>query len=326
MSPELFLIVVLLMGIAAVGIYAGEVERFSARTAATTGLLVIGATLAGSFALLSTPLSVAIPFAVMATLAAMIMAAPLLDRARMLTLAITVPALSIGLFYYALTYAVVHWQLLHLNLLALVAAAIIGLWGSALLAPRRSREHSPLLAFLGRSAFALVLCILLSGSLALPMLERIPTLVTGIVLSAVLCGAIAHQQRRAHPLRYIGMGLVAAAILMDGSINSLWQIAALAAAGSYCVFAGERVATALMVDDAHNITGTVLMPALAYVLLSAFLHGTISQTLLSLMITIAIALAISIVGWSAIRFFFGLSASPRLLREGMDAPLGQTGR
>lgn len=310
MSPELLIMVILLMGITAVAVFGNEVERHSVRTAQTMGLLLIAAGITVNW-LFHHTLSANLTLALLASL---LVAAPLLDRARSISLLVVSTIVGVTLVHFQPTIiAELPKAPAQIGtLLVLSVAALIGLIGSALLPMRNPREKQGVTALLGRIALAAIIAILLK-----------PAALTDILISAIItagiCGAVAYHKGHAQPLRAMGMGLVAGTIIAQAGAPQ-WQIAIAAVIAAYFVFAGIRTNRALLVDDAHNINGTIFMPTLLALLTYGLTHN-LAESIYWLGAILGLGILGSLI-WPITQFFFGLHASTRQWREGMDTRLG----
>ena len=305
-----FELVILFMSLTAIALLAGETERNSGRSVAMAGLLIIGIAFFAGLALVSRPI-IGTELASHMALLALLIAAPLIDRTRTISLLVAAPALALALFHYAVPYITEQWHMNYNYVMMLISASIIGLFGSAMLPVHRPREYHIHQALIGRAALAMTLGLILWGD---------GFFVKSALLCAWIAGAIAYFKGMSQPLRYVGMGLVAGTILAQTKDMPTAQMVLAACAGAYFTFAGEKTSKALVIDDPHNITGMVLMPALFGVLLTGLSNHMLAESLQWLGVAVAVGIIASL-GWLIVKFTLGLSAPQRLLREGLDATL-----
>lgn len=260
----------------------------------------------------------------LAIMVAQLIAASLLDRARL-------PGLLAGsmLGSFAILYVLVDELPMLLPLLprtmwllaSLSAACLCGLIGSALLpahparAIRNGQLRLPAFSYtrdVGLVLFAAALVLFTAGNE-----ETLPPMAFCIsALVAALCPLL--LRRDAHRLHRAAEGVLAGTIiaLMLPAGGCAAVISGVLAA--IFVERGEHIAAALRLDDPARLVGSVLLPAMAAMVLP-FVHdfAQLADALRWLGCTVLAGGGISLI-WLPVMATVGFAASSRRVREGLD--------
>lgn len=267
----------------------------------------------------------------LAMLGAFLIAAPLLDRARQGGL--LAAALPGGLMTVQGIFAWLQNLLPTLPRSGLLLALIIitgalGLAGSAMLRAhpaRLSPAGQPRLHPLAQAwllAGLALLALTLAGLAWLmePEAEPLAQLPLAISsLTAALACLLASQRRHPHPLRKAGEGLVAGVVLAVLCPPSLAVAVGAGLLAAFLTLRGETIALALRLDDPLHQLGMLLLPAMAGLLLPGLLAlSSLAAQLQWLGACLAAAGLLTLLLWPLSMLLFGLAASPRRIREGLD--------
>lgn len=255
----------------------------------------------------------------LATLGAQIIAAALLDRSR------TAGLVSISVIGGVFLTPFLLSTLPHLMpaipsggllLVVLIATSLIGLIGSARL-PMHPLRPSILLHAAGLGVLALLITCL-NG------LHHTPSMATAIsALTAASASLfIARRHRHPAPLSKAMEGLLAGVIITTLCPADLQAGLVAGLVAALCVARGEAITRALVIDDPARLAGTLLLPAIAGLLLPGFVvFDMLAEQLQWLGITLAISLMFALLAWPVTMAIFGLAANPRRVREGLDFQL-----
>lgn len=258
--------------------------------------------------------------AALGVLLAVIIAAPLLDRARLVGLCVVAVAGGLALPPLLSELGAGLKPLSHAGewLALLVAAALVGLVGSALLPrhPARVGNVLPAIAQPWIVAGHGVLALLLGLQSAQPD----AVLVSGFA-AALMVLLWARHHRHPHGLWLAGEALLAgtlAALLAPADTTLALLLGAAAAA---CVWQGPAIARGLRLDDAAHVLGSVLLPALLGLLLAGALDLAQLALQLRWLAAALMAAGLALPLWPAAMLLFGLGASPARVRAGLDFTL-----
>lgn len=331
MTPSVNLFVLalpLLMAAGAVLAFANatvEAARQHARmaalaVAAATGLLALFA--AGVETTLSASQLI---LCALAVLAGSLSVAGLLDRARLGGLLVAGALLGVGTVQCL--FGVMQLELpavprVTLPLAAAVMAAMAGMVGSMLVPPHPKR--------LGETYYLVPLAVL-GGWLLLAMgvagtgwlmeeTPRAPLPLAVTALVAMLVGLLTAQRaRHPMPLRVAGEATLAGVLLALASPLSLSLAALMGIVAAHLVWQGPRMARALGLDDPAHVLGAVLLPALGGLLLPGLLQlDWLGEHLTWVGGSLLAGLVLGLGVWLVVKFFVGLSAAPKRVREGLD--------
>lgn len=256
---------------------------------------------------------------------AQLIAAPLLDRSRLLGL-----ILATLLGTYAVFYTLVNGlpnflpPLPHAGwlLAALLCAALIGLVGSAALPMHPARQPVDGLPRMQPfSAWRLIGLILLAlGVVILAWAMEPETLPRAMLLSSVTA-ALAGVLLAPPPYRIAraAEGMLAGLLIALMAQGDAQGIAA-GLAAAVAVARGGAVASSLQLDDPAHVVGAVLCPTLLGLLWPGLMDWTqLAPYLHWVGCTLALGIAIGLVVWPLAKLSFGLEASARSIREGLDS-------
>lgn len=324
----LFLILLLPLLVAAACMLWGHATAPRARQHALGLVLAIGMGTALAALLLSREGSVTaltasqITLCALAVLAALTMAAPLLDRARHGGLVLACIVGGIGAVQAVLTLQA--WlPPLHRSgivLVLLAASSATALLGSALLPRHPDRwtaQRQPRLSPLPQGwllAGCALLALLLAGLGWLMEPEQTPLSQFPIAVAALAGGwaalLLARRAQAPQPLFLCGQGLVAGVTL--ALILPLTPAHGVLAgiATALMVRRGAELARALTLDDPANHLGMLLLPALGGLLLAGAARWALAAAVL--------ALALSLL-WPLSMLLLGLRTGSRQLRTGLDS-------
>lgn len=205
-------------------------------------------------------------------------------------------------------------------LCALLAASLVGLAGSALLpfhparAMRGDRLRAPSFSYV-RDAGLMITAI----SLVLLAAANAEALAPTFALSAItaaLWPLLLH--RGAARLHLAAEGVLAGCIIALLSKGSGAEGVAYGVIAAVLVARGDRISSALQLDDPARLMGTVLLPAFAGLLLP-FVNdiGLLADALHWLGASLLVAGAVSLI-WLLVKMTVGLAAAPARVREGLD--------
>lgn len=263
-------------------------------------------------------LSGALPHAALAILLAQLIAAPVLDRARFFGLLAGSVLGSFAILYlrgdvFALLLPTMPS---HMAVIAsIVAASLCGLIGSALLpahparAVRAGQLRLPIFSY--ARDVGLVLCSIAVMALTTPSAACAVSAIT-----AALCPLL--LRRDAYRLHRAAEGVLAgtliALLLPEGhAMAVLYGVAAAVLAAR-----GEHIAGGLRLDDPARITGTVLLPAMAGMLLPFVNDIALLADAIRWLGSTLLAGAGAALLWLPIMATVGFAASTRRVREGLD--------
>lgn len=254
----------------------------------------------------------------MVALASGLAALPLLDRARAGGLVIA--SIATGVMLTPLYF---HGLLPRFPALAgsallygiLIAASLIGLVGSMQLplSPQRFTADglhrsdgvvSPLLP-MGWLLFAASMLII--GVLSSPPDQVLSVFL--LVLTLLGAALVPFAFCRAHDgLRKSAEAVAAAAIMFSGAAYGVDGACICIVLASASVLRNEAVSKALRIDDPQNLIGTVLVPALAGLLLpSVIAEADISATLRWGGVSIALGIGTALLLWPLTKLLFGIA-------------------
>ncbi len=257
---------------------------------------------------------------------ALLIAAPMLERARFLGLAVAALSGSIALNYGVTGILAPNLPALPaLSLLpvSLVAALIVGMIGGLKLPlhPQRIRADGSAVWHNAPQAAMLAgwLCIglafaLFCGVESLTLSHAIAALAAGLVV--LVQAQMGHGQ---DALQKAGEGLVAGFLMV--LLVPLSPLAAmlLGLVAGFFVIRSESIALALRLDDPHHFLGALLLPSLlGLVLPGLFALKLLAPQLQWLGASLALAAGISLILWPLTMFMLGVALPPRLVREGVQ--------
>ncbi len=262
------------------------------------------------------------------TLAAVLVAAPLLERGRFLgLLAAGIGGAAAGVY---ILERLVGWWLPPIASLALlplvvVMALTVGLLGGMHLPlhPRRvlatgAAVWHPVLQGLALAGWALLLAGLAGGAwemnrAALGMAQ----------LAAVLAGGFvallqAHQAGSGDGLQKAGEGMVAGLLISLLVPLTPMAGAALGLVAALCVGRGEALALALRLADPHHFIGALLMPAFIGLLMPGIADmGAMAPAVSWLGAALATGVLVAMLLWPLTMISVGVALPARLVREGV---------
>lgn len=259
-----------------------------------------------------------------AIVAAQIIAASLLDRARFFGLLAGSAAGSFLILYVLVDELPMFLPLLPRTtwlLATLVAACLCGLIGSALLpahparAVRAGQLRPPSFSHardLGLLLFTAALLLLAWGNE-----ERLPSMAFCIsAMAAALYPLLVRPDARR--LHRAAEGVLAGTIIALMLPGSGWEAVLYGVIAAVLVERGEHIAAVLRLDDPARLTGTVLLPALAGMVLPfAQDISSLADALRWLGATLLTGGVVGLI-WLPVMATVGFAASPRRVREGLD--------
>ena len=262
---------------------------------------------------------------VMVTLA-QIIAASLLDRTRLVGLvggSVLAMLATIHILIDELPMLMPLVERGALLLTALIAASMCGLIGSALLpthparAARVERLLLPLYTY-PRSFGVLLLAMTIGGiEWVSDAKQAVPTFLIP-ALSAALYPLL--MRLGANRLYGAAEGLLAGTVIAlliphSGPEGIVYGIIA-----AVLVERGALIAHALRLDDPARLTGTILLPAMAGLLLPQ-LHelAAIADALRWLGVGLLTGAAVALAVWTIVKLTVGFAAAPQRVREGLDS-------
>lgn len=243
--------------------------------------------------------------------AAQLAAVPLLDRARFFGL--VAGATTCG---YLVLHCVQWFALMGMqadapwNLLAvLVVSSLAGLVGSALLPPHphaARHRHGEWWQAAGWLSFA-------ATALVMQFDVRKEAVAAGLAanFAAML---LARHRRAPQPAVDAVLATSAALLMATASSLPLTQAMVLGATTSGGIWWAARLAPSLRLDDPARQIAMLLAPFLLWLALSDLAVADALQWLFALMV----AAMLASLAWPVAMFLFGLQASPRRVREGLD--------
>ena len=264
-------------------------------------------------------------YGALAMLAALVVAVPMLDRARLPGAVAGSTCIAAGILAGIADAAHPLLPLIARGgwiQAALMSACIAGLGGSAWVRrhPSRSKLATRMLAR-GQWLMPLAGHVLLAGALGCLALVLEPATSPHAMVIAVIVAALATLLLAPRPfaMQRIGESLVAGTLL---SLSVTQQPHALIAGGSaaLAILVGPRLCRALRVDDPARLMGSILIPSL----LGLVLPGIVQENDVHAVgiwagTALACGIAGSVVLWPVVMATLGLRANSRLVREGMDS-------
>lgn len=257
-------------------------------------------------------------------LLAQVVAAPLLDRARLIGLVGGTVLAS-----FALMTAVIDEMPMVLPRLArglwllsgITAACLVGLIGSALVpthparAVRADKMRAPQFSHArdaGLLLFAASFVLIAAGNTDDALSPNFAVAAVTAALWPLLFG---HGRERLHRA---AEGVLAACVLAVLSQGDAMQGLAYGVIAAVLVERGDRMAAALRLDDPARLVGTLLLPAMAGMLLP-FVNdvGALADALRWLGASLLMGGAVSFI-WLVVMATVGLAALPSKVREGLD--------
>lgn len=254
---------------------------------------------------------------------ALLIAAPLLERARFIGVVVASLAGSAAALYAIPELLAPHLpERLPLSLLplAMVATLVAGMAGGMKL-PLHPQRHSDqgaiwhaapqAVMLIGWALFAVAL-VGLCGSEKLSMAHLASALVAG--LWALLQTQSEHAQ---DTLQKTGEGLVAGFLIVLLAPLEPMQASFAGLAAGFFVTRSEAIALSLRLDDPHHFLGALFIPAVLGLLLPGLLDlNLLAAQLQWLGATLLLGLGIAAVIWPCTMALFGVALPPRLVREG----------
>jgi hypothetical protein len=285
--------------------------------------ILLGGTFVGIFWLHASPIDLLV-----CLFAAMLIAAPLFERARFVGLLLAALSGSAALFTGMGNYLQFNLPSvppLAMFLLTLVAALAMGLIGGTLLPlhPKRFREDGRMIWHGAPQAMALAgwVCVTLALGGTAWLLEPdsigLPQLGAALVAAFV---TLFHAQsaQGEDVLQKAGEGLAAGLLVTLLAPLSPVAAAALGLAAGFIVARSEALAVALRITDTHHFLGALMFPCLIGLLLPGIQDVTLLAPVLQwLGAALLLALMISLILWPAVMLLFGVALPPRLVREGL---------
>ncbi len=257
-------------------------------------------------------------------LLAQLVAASLLDRTRLVGLVSGSVVASFALLSLIIDELPMVLPLLAREswlLCAMIAACLVGLVGSALLPVHPARVmrdgqlRPPPFSYMrdaGLLLFAAGFMLFASGNAEAPLSPAFALSAVTAALYPLLFSKGAWRLHRASEGALAGC-IIAIMIPNSGGESVLYGMLT-----AVLVERGEHIAGALRLDDPSRLIGTVLLPAIAGLLLPSMNDlSLLADTLRWLGATLLVASAVSLL-WLAVMATVGFAAAPARVREGLD--------
>lgn len=262
----------------------------------------------------------------LATLATLVIAAPLLDRGRTLGSIIAASAGGLGALAAAALAMDFNPALPVSALLpvTLLVALLVSFTGSALLPMSPLRHDSAGAArvvvasqgLLLAGWLALAVCILLLARFLNPALAWLPPL--ACAAAASLLSLLTARGETA--LGRAGVGLVAGLLIALPAGFALEAALVAAVAAALCVARGESISQAIRLDDPLGAMGALLLPLSSSMLMPALVEGSATALAAQFRLlgyALAAAISISVILWPLTLVLFGLALPAPQAREGV---------
>lgn len=257
-------------------------------------------------------------------LLAQIVAASLLDRARLIGLIGGSVLASFALLSLVIDEAPMVLPLVAGEvwlLCALITASLVGLAGSAWLpihparAMRGDQLRAPHFSYVRDAGLLLMAMSFVLVAAGNTEASLSPSFALSAIVAA-LCPLLLH--RGPVRLHLAAEGVLAGCIIAILSAGNSMEAVVYGAVAAVLVQRGERIAGSLRLDDPSRLVGTVLLPAMAGLLLP-FTHdlSALADALRWLGASLLIAGVVSLL-WLAAKASVGLAAAPARVREGLD--------
>ncbi|MEJ0009080.1 MAG: hypothetical protein WDN72_00130 [Alphaproteobacteria bacterium] len=246
-------------------------------------------------------------------LAGLLIALPLLDRARLRALPVA-GLLSGWAGLCALQYASMHWGMPGASVLPALLVAMLGasFAGSLWLGLHPARftargearlpESPPLPLFIGWGLLAIVLATL-SAALREEPISLHGWLAPAIAALVVLFAA----HRQADALARIGQALAAGIVIKSAGGLTMEGAALAGVAAAVCVLRGEALAIAIRLDDPPRALGALLLPAMVAIVAPGFADlSHLGDQLQYLGIALGLGVALGLTVWPLAMLLPGL--------------------
>lgn len=254
-----------------------------------------------------------------------VVAAPLLDRTRLLGLVGGSMLAMLAIMDALIDELPMIMPLLERStwlLAALIAASLCGLIGSALLPTHPARaargEKLPLPLFTYPRSFGVLLLAITIGSVdwANDEMQIVPTFLVPALTAALYPLLIRPGANRLHAATE---GVLAGTIIALLMPQSGPEGVAYGIIAAVLVERGVLIANALRLDDPARLTGTILLPAIAGLLLPYLNNlSTLSDALEWLGAGLLTGIIVALVVWFGVKLTVGFAAAPKRVREGLD--------
>lgn len=262
-----------------------------------------------------------------AILCAQVIASPLLDRAR-----------RGGLMFAAIAGGFSVMELVQTGMLAppdalarggmlavaLLAASILALIGSAMLPAHPSRAHflqrrqalAEMWMFAGYALMALTIGLL---RWLIDPASGVGAMVLSALTASVAALFIAQHLREPHRLRMVGEAMVAGTLCAAVAADVFAVGIGAGVAGAGAALLGPRMARGMQIDDPAHLLGMVLLPSLMALLLPGVMEiEQLAPHLRWIGSALVVALGVSVPLWPATMLLFGLRAGSARVREGFS--------